>query len=202
MERHSFRIDLGKLPKTMQKLCLFTKFRHEEIRWNYVILCNVPAKNSIEFLIHLCEWFTFYKETRTLYVEKIKFAKSCKEILSCHCIKNVRIRSFSGLFFWKIRTRKTSNTDTFYAVCITEAYSEPCQTFKMKRSVNIVKVFNYFYKTLHLRCLTRLWIRLCICKILTIEPQGLSKEPPYEQVPLAAEMMNTFCKQLNLLLYS
>ena len=116
--------------------------------------------------------------------------------------KNVRIRSFSGLFFWKIRTRKTSNKDTFYAMCITEAYSEPCQTFKMKRFVNIVKVFNYFYKTLHLRCLTRLWIRLCIYKILTIEPQGLSKEPPYEQVPLAADVMNTFCKQLNLLLYS
>ena len=106
--------------------------------------------------------------------------------------KNVRIRSFSGLFFWKIRTRKTSNTDTIHVVCITEVYSEPCLTFKMKRFVNIVKIFNYFYKTLHLRCLTRLWMRLCICKILTIEPQGLSEEPP----------LYAFCKQLNLLLYS
>ena len=46
-----------------------------------------------------------------------------------HCVKNVRIRSFSGPYFpafglnsriqsecGKIRTRKTPNTDTFYAM--------------------------------------------------------------------------------------
>ena len=37
-----------------------------------------------------------------------------------------------------------------------EAYSEPCQIFKMKRFEKIVNgyAFNYFRKTLHLRCLT------------------------------------------------
>ena len=44
-----------------------------------------------------------------------------------HCVKSVRIRRFSGLYFptvglniqsecEKTRTRKTPNTDTFYAV--------------------------------------------------------------------------------------
>ena len=40
-------------------------------------------------------------------------------IAEYHCVKSARIRSFSGLYFphldW-IRTRKTSNTDTFHAV--------------------------------------------------------------------------------------
>ena len=38
-----------------------------------------------------------------------------------------------------------------------EAYSEPCQIFKMKRFEKIVNGYavNYFRKTLHLRCLTR-----------------------------------------------
>ena len=45
-----------------------------------------------------------------------------------------------------------------------EAYSEPCQISKMKRFanvVNVLKVVNYFRETLHLRCLTAFWIRLC-----------------------------------------
>ena len=36
-----------------------------------------------------------------------------------HCVKSVRIRSFSGPYsvrMWEIRTRKTPNTDTFHAV--------------------------------------------------------------------------------------
>ena len=31
-------------PETMQKLCLSTKFRHHEIRWNYGILSSVCTK--------------------------------------------------------------------------------------------------------------------------------------------------------------
>ena len=50
-------------------------------------------------------------------------------LLNLHCVKSVRIRSFSGPYFpafglhsriqsecGKIRTRKTTNTDTFHAV--------------------------------------------------------------------------------------
>ena len=41
MERHSFRIVSGDSPETMRKLCLSTKFPHQEIRWNYGILRSV-----------------------------------------------------------------------------------------------------------------------------------------------------------------
>ena len=44
MERHSFRIISGDSPKTMRKLCLSTKFPHQEIRWNYGILCSGNEK--------------------------------------------------------------------------------------------------------------------------------------------------------------
>ena len=37
MEGHSFRIVLRESPGTMQKLCLSTKFTHQETRWNYSI---------------------------------------------------------------------------------------------------------------------------------------------------------------------
>ena len=38
VERYSFRIDLGKSPETMRKLCLSTKFPHQKIRCSYGIL--------------------------------------------------------------------------------------------------------------------------------------------------------------------
>ena len=58
-------------------------------------------------------------------------------ISNYHCVKSVRIRSFSGPYFpvfglnpeislriqseyWKIPTRKTLNTDTFHAVIVTD----------------------------------------------------------------------------------
>ena len=41
-----------------------------------------------------------------------------------HCVKSVRIRSFSDLYFpGKIRTRKTPNMDTFNAVLDTKYVS-------------------------------------------------------------------------------
>ena len=30
----------GESPETMRKLCLSTKFAHQEIRWNYGIFCS------------------------------------------------------------------------------------------------------------------------------------------------------------------
>ena len=37
VERCSFRLVSGDLPETLRKLCLSTKFSHQEIRWNYGI---------------------------------------------------------------------------------------------------------------------------------------------------------------------
>ena len=38
VERQSFRTNSGESPETMRKLCLSTKFPHQEIRWYYCIL--------------------------------------------------------------------------------------------------------------------------------------------------------------------
>ena len=46
VERHSFRIVLGNLPETLRKLCIYAKFPHQKIRWNYGIL------NKDSFSIH------------------------------------------------------------------------------------------------------------------------------------------------------
>ena len=44
----------GESPKTMRKLCLSTKFLHQEIRWNYGILSSVYVlPNSFEMFILL-----------------------------------------------------------------------------------------------------------------------------------------------------
>ena len=45
-------------------------------------------------------------------------------------------------------------------------YSEPCHKSKMKSFAKIVslKEVNYFCKTVHLRYLTRFWIRFCFLK--------------------------------------
>ena len=40
VERQRFHIVLGDSPETMRKLCLSTKFPHQEIRWKYGILCT------------------------------------------------------------------------------------------------------------------------------------------------------------------
>ena len=40
VERHSFGTVLGESPETLRKLCLSTKFPHQEIRWNFRILRN------------------------------------------------------------------------------------------------------------------------------------------------------------------
>ena len=49
------------------------------------------------------------------------------------------------------------------SMCHPDAYSEPYQTFKMKRFVKIVRrlALNYFCKTLHFRYLRGFWIQLC-----------------------------------------
>ena len=41
VERHSFLIVPGDWPETMRKLCLSTKFSHQEIRWNQGIFLSL-----------------------------------------------------------------------------------------------------------------------------------------------------------------
>ena len=52
MERHSFDS-----PKTMRKLCLFTKFPHQEIRWNCGIFCS-----AVEFKGCLCKKRNYFSK--------------------------------------------------------------------------------------------------------------------------------------------
>ena len=51
VERHSFRTISGDSPKTMQKLCLPTKFLHQEIRWNngtvFFAVISIPGYNLL-----------------------------------------------------------------------------------------------------------------------------------------------------------
>ena len=65
------------------------------------------------------------------------------------------------LFQWPLKMHSTR----WISRNIAGTYSEPYRTSKMKVFVKIVNVFQplsfkYFYKKLHLRCLTWLWIRL------------------------------------------
>ena len=60
MKRDSFRRVLGKSPETMWKLCLSTKFLHQEIRWNYGIwrsdiksTTKLMSKESICAILYL-----------------------------------------------------------------------------------------------------------------------------------------------------
>ena len=50
-------------PETMQKLCLSTKFPHQEIRWNYRILRSVFWSS---FYIGNTTWANFLKRSLTL----------------------------------------------------------------------------------------------------------------------------------------
>ena len=67
------------------------------------------------------------------YLQKFEFCEgeiikfNVREVKFLHCVKSVRIRSYSGPYFpafglntGKMRTRITLNTDTFYAVFVIE----------------------------------------------------------------------------------
>ena len=75
MERHSFCIVLGDSPKTKWKLCLSTKFSHQNIRLNYGML-------------RMLDLFTYLYILRGLV---IVFEKSCRGY-----VKN--FESFSQIF--------------------------------------------------------------------------------------------------------
>ena len=46
VKTHSFRRVSGDSSETLQKLCIFTKYKNQEIRWNFGILCS-------DFIFHI-----------------------------------------------------------------------------------------------------------------------------------------------------
>ena len=56
VERHIFCIVSGEFPKTMRKLCLSTKFSHQEIRWNNGVLRSDNFYKKTRIRKFLC-WF-------------------------------------------------------------------------------------------------------------------------------------------------
>ena len=46
MEMHTYQRVSSDSPETSQKLYIFTKFPHQEIRWNFGILRSVFSKKS------------------------------------------------------------------------------------------------------------------------------------------------------------
>ena len=66
VERHSFRIFSGESLETMRKLCLSTKFPHQEIRRNNDILCSVTHS----FLKELKEKRLLFSYKCILYLDE------------------------------------------------------------------------------------------------------------------------------------
>ena len=170
----------------MWKFCEKAEFSQQEIKWNYGILCNIPAnsyrlpaKSSIIDISLVSRYASesdlYLTRKQDLCVERIKFAKSSKEIL----------------------------------ICITEAYSKPCKKSTMKFFVKIVEVFDYFHKMLLLRYLTEFeihpWLLIARKKYLQNTYYQIIKVDQRSncviKYSLAAEAINASCKQLNLLLY-
>ena len=111
------------------KLCVSTKCPHQEIRWNCGICCSDGEQETRQIGNKRIPYRkTYYQPDKNTYFRVF--------LERGHCLKSVRIRSFSGPYFpafglnmeryevslgnqskcRKIRTRKTSNTNTFYAV--------------------------------------------------------------------------------------
>ena len=68
----------------------------------------------------------FYKNRSFKFIILIK-ATIVDKIYETHCVKNVRIRSYSG----QMQARITPNTDTFYAVAISRNQANLKRTGKL-----------------------------------------------------------------------
>ena len=77
-------------PETLRKLCASIKLTHQEIRWNFGILRSDWLSMMILY------WF-FFSVLRKYFVKLLVDDSSL--IASIHCVKRVRIRSFSGPYF-------------------------------------------------------------------------------------------------------
>ena len=112
MERHSFHMVSCELPKTMRKLCLFTKFPHQEIRWNHGIF------HSEQFFETPLDRWSMSHVQRTFLNNNdlyLKWNFLYMYSVQLHCVESVQIRSFFWSVFLriqseygKIRTRKNS----------------------------------------------------------------------------------------------
>ena len=66
VERLSFCIVSGESPEAIRKLCLYTKFPHQEIRWNYGILHSDNQK--VLTLKQIAKWLSVRLRTKWLWV--------------------------------------------------------------------------------------------------------------------------------------
>ena len=90
-----------------------------------------------------------------------EFAKAsvCQKIL---LVSLKILHKLPKLEVWKAPTCSV-NPDKY--ILLPMAYLEPCKIFKMvhfQRPVHSSQPLNIFEKLLHLRCLTRLWIYICL----------------------------------------
>ena len=90
-----------------------------------------------------------------------EFAKAsvCQKIL---LVSLKKLHKLPKLEVWKAPTCSV-NPDKY--ILLPMAYLEPCKIFKMEhfqRPVHSSQPLNIFEKLLHLRCLARLWIYICL----------------------------------------
>ena len=91
-ERHSFRVVSGDLPKTLQKLCLSTKFPKQKIRWNYGVLRSVTflvfdrvLKESLASMVFcrmflLCKFSEKIPRSQNIWLKIMDFYETVYEI--------------------------------------------------------------------------------------------------------------------------
>ena len=71
VERRSFRIVLGELYKTMRKLCLSTKFPHQEIRWHCSIFGSVRKNFFNTCFSKKSQFLTTSSRTSPIFWEQV-----------------------------------------------------------------------------------------------------------------------------------
>ena len=109
METHSFWRVLCDLTETLRKLCVSTKFPHQEIGWNYGVLCIVELKRQslwkilimkespVQIQLIQCQQFIpFLNKLWTFYY---------RNVLMKYCLKNIDSRLCVGLLVRRIETR-------------------------------------------------------------------------------------------------
>ena len=118
--------------------------KHCRLKFSRVLLDEYPLwKDHIQYTENkisknigiLCKTRDYLSKQKFMIITLCLYSHKCKLWL-CHCVKSVRIRSYSGPYFsafglntvrcgvsfriqsehGKIRTRVTPNTDTFYTV--------------------------------------------------------------------------------------
>ena len=138
-ERQSLRIFSGELPKTMRKPWLSAKFPHQEIRWNYGIFRSAGVHYKDIHILKNCsfsagglfKYVWFFNEDRALKAlrKKYPYLEFFWSVFSCIRIEYGEILHCIQAKCWKIRTRKTANTETFHAVRVNDCWRENQKIF-------------------------------------------------------------------------